>query len=110
MATPAAAPLASPAKSDAPAGNAGVTRPKPSARVLRPRVRGQAMHGPHADRKDRAGVWLEPDEREDLQLLAMAEGLTESSLIREQILELLRKKHKVIEEARAFRQRMTAPG
>ncbi len=63
----------------------------------------EAVLSKEGDRTDRLAVWLTPDEREDLALLALAEDLTDSSYGRELILRHLERNREAIRRLRELR-------
>jgi len=80
--------------------------PAPRSKRRTPRMIGDActLHPGESKRTERLAVWLTPEEMEDLELLSIAEGLTESTLGRSAVAAFLEKHRDLIDQARIFRE------
>lgn len=63
----------------------------------------EAVLSKSGDRTDRLAVWLTPEEREDLALLALAENMTDSSYGRDLILKHIERNREAIRRLRELR-------
>lgn len=61
-------------------------------------------------RTERITLWLTPEEREEFKMLAEAEKLTESTLARMALLQLMEKRAELIRRVRAFREGLAKSG
>jgi len=104
MAAPPAPAPAAPAAGVAEEARKAIAAPRAKRRTSRRIGDACTLHPGESKRTERVAVWLTPEEREELELLSIAEGLTESTLGRSAVTAFLEKHRELIDQARIFRE------